>query len=948
MHSVPPAAFDAASNALVGESLGLASTFGLDSLLSQHDRLLQLDTGLPEAALIPEHAHIVEEANAPFRIEVQALATSAYLDLAALLGRETTLRLRLADGSTRPWHAHVLQAAQLGADGGLARYRLSMRPWLSLLALRRDCFVHQDKTALQVVEDVLRDHPQAHWRVEVTDTLRVRGTCTQYRESDLDFITRLLAEEGLGYRFEHLDGQAAAEAEARGQARHCLVIHDRAAALPSLGPVRYAPAHDSARRGAAVDTLTRFAATQQVAVNAATLAAWDCERVAGVAAEARGTPAGELPALEHYDGCGASRYPDAAHAERAALLALQAHEQHARRFEGQGTVRTLAAGQRLQLTDHGALDGDYTALRVEHEAVNNLGAQAARLTGRSELAKGSYRSRLLAQPAERPVLPEPRPRPSARGLQTALVVGLDGEALTTERDLRVKLQFHWQRGERPNPGGLPHDPASAQPQGNAPGNERSGAWVRVAQPAAGANWGAVFVPRIGTEVLVDFIEGDIDQPLVVRQLHNGQDTPPFAAGVDSGANHPGTISGVMSPTLDRTGYNEWSLDDATGQLRMRLLCSHALSEIGLGHLIQQGAGQARRGAARGAGFELNTQGWGSVRAGQGLLLSTSARAGTCGSAESTQMDAAQALAQLKAAQALGEQLGGAAAAMNAHGLAPHQPDQSLPRLIRGLDPGQDGAYTSAVNGQDARKADARRQPTGPVERPATATVLIDAASALAITSEAGIASFAGQDQAWVSQGDWHEAAAHTASLVAGRTASWYAHGQGIQVKAANGPVSVRAHTDALEILADQQVQVLSVNEEITVSAKTRVELVGGDSAVILDGGDIRFVTPGSFTVRAATHDWEGAGSASATVSTLPGDVVSPETTPDLDWYDEQFHLVNADGEVLADRPYRILGDNGQVWQGVSDAEGSTQRVFTCAPVGLTVEILPAMQQRIIE
>jgi type VI secretion system secreted protein VgrG len=629
-------------------------------------------------------------------------------------------------------------------------------------------------------------------------------------------------------------------------------------------------------------------------------------------------------------------------------LALLAEQQLARRFEAQGSARGLLAGETFDLTEHPLHDGSYTVLRVEHEASNNLGAQAARLLGRHELDKGSYRNRLLAQPAEVPVLPAFVRRPTALGPQTALVVGLGGEPLTTERDLRVKLQFHWQRGEQPNTGGLSHDAGSAQPEGNAPGNERSGTWVRVAQAAAGANWGAVFTPRIGTEVMVEFVENDIDRPLVVGQLYNGQDLPPFAAGVESGVNHPGVISGVHSPTLDRTGSNEWSIDDATGQLRMRLLCSYTAAEIGLGHLIQQAPASAQRGAARGAGFEVTTQGWGSLRAAQGLMLSTTTRSGTYGSAQSTQMDAQEAVGQLKAAHALGERLNDAARVMKAQVLKAHEGGQSIPLLIKSLDPPQDGKYTGAVHGQEAKKADAQRNPTEPVERPATATVLLDSASSLAMTSEAGISGLSGQDLAFVSQGDWQETAAHTASLVSGRTASWYAHQGGIQLKAGNGPVSLRAHTDRLEILADQDVQVLSVNDEITISAGTRIELVGGDSKVVLDGGNIEFVTPGSFTVKAATHSWEGAQSSPATLPALPGSTVATEAPPDIDGYDEQFHLVSAEGEILAHRPYRIVGGNGQVWEGVSDAEGLTQRIFTRTAVGLTVEVLPPTTAKVVE
>jgi len=234
MHGMAQAALGAASSRLKEEAeqllSDLASRFGFVNLLSQRQRLLQMDTALPGAALIPERTRITEAVDAPFEIEIDALSTSAYFELASLVGEQITLRLLRADGSYRPWHGYVLRAAQLGGDGGLARYRISMAPWLSLLQQRRDSFMFQDLTALEIIEEVFKDHRQANWRVAVTDTLRRRSVCTQYRETDFEFVTRLLAEEGLSYHFEHLDGDAAAEADRSGQARHCMVIQDTQAA----------------------------------------------------------------------------------------------------------------------------------------------------------------------------------------------------------------------------------------------------------------------------------------------------------------------------------------------------------------------------------------------------------------------------------------------------------------------------------------------------------------------------------------------------------------------------------------------------------------------------------------------------------------------------------------------------------------------------------------------
>ena len=176
-----------------------------------------------------------------------------------------------------------------------------------------------------------------------------------------------------------------------------------------------------------------------------------------------------------------------------------------------------------------------------------------------------------------------------------------------------------------------------------------------------------------------------NRPVIVSQLYNGQDHPPYAAGVDSGINHPGVISGLYTHTLDGQGSNSWVADDATGQLRLRFLATQAMSELGLGHLIQQSPHSAQRGAWRGSGFELATQGWASVRAGEGLLISTTARAQQGASVASTQMDAAEAVGQLKAANDLGKRLSEAASSQEALKLTSHEPDQAVAKFIRQID-----------------------------------------------------------------------------------------------------------------------------------------------------------------------------------------------------------------------------------------------------------------------
>jgi type VI secretion system secreted protein VgrG len=865
--------------------------------IAQHKRLLQLETALPSATLVVERAQWSESVNgfdqpavlAPLVAVVDCLSTSAHLELKALIGEQMSLRLMCADASYRTWHGYVAQAAQLGSDGGLARYRLQLVAFTHLLGLRQDSRVFLGQRADEIIGSVLRAYPQANFKLELSPealaAAPVRGTTTQYRETDAAFVQRLLSEEGWNHRLEHSDdGKPLSAAKA---AKHCLVIHDAQAKRPELGALRFGKTETRGFLGLPEDTITAIAIERSVQPNAVTQAGWDARQLAGVSAEARSAlDAGELPTLEVYDGRGERRFAqhaqgeDKAHgplADHQAALAIARHELAMKVLHGESAVRSLAPGANFHLTGHSLYsalgaraDNQFLVLSVQHEAANNLGSEAARLLQSTALEAGSYSNHFQAVPAAATLVPPATPKPRAPGVQAALVVGHEGDTVTTERDLRVRVQFPWQRGQAPLAGGLgaPLTPGQEE-TGHAPGNAAASQWLRVAQPSAGANWGAAFIPRVGTEVLVDFIEGDIDRPMVVGQLHNGQDALPWPAGADSGANHPGTLSGWHSETLDGEGMNQWVVDDATSQLRMRL-ASHSQgspwSELTLGHLIGQGARSSQRGAWLGSGFYAHTEGWASLRAGQGLLLSTSARPGSYGSAQSTQMDAQEAVAQLKGAQQLGQALGDAASAQGAMKLASHTADkkEALQGLIESIDPQHEGKHASE------KKANGRESGE-PVESFAKPYIVIDTPSSAITASPATLASFSGQDTSLTAQGDVHAAAAHTFSLVSGQTTSLYTHQGELQTIAANGNLSVRAHTDQLEILADKDITVISVNDEITITASTRIEMIGGDSKVVLDGSNIDFVTPGTFVVKAASHDWAGGGSGSGSLPSLPNE-----------------------------------------------------------------------------
>jgi type VI secretion system secreted protein VgrG len=850
----------------------IAGLFGTG--LSQHARLITLasaqQSGLPES-LVAEQFIGREAVNELFAFDVDALSVSTDLDLSDFIGEELTVALLQPDRSRRAWHGICTEASWLGADGGVARYRLRLAPALALLALRRDSYIFQDMNARDIVTELLADYPQVRFEFDITQALSARPVCTQYRESDLEFISRLLASEGLSWRFEH-DQAEEDSGGGHGQARHGMVIFDsraRAPATPGGDTIRFHGVRATERD----DAIDEFRARRQVQANAVSISSWDPAQLIAPAAEQQSSlDAGELPSLPIYDGSGERIASDNGAADPHSQLILQALELDNKVFEGAGAVRRLAAGHAFHLTQHHRYpvgDNAFTVLWVRHEARNNFqtGIAGAAPTG---VENGTYRNTFACVRDVVAIVPRETAAPhksTALGPQTAIVVGLADSVSTTTRDHQVKIQFAWQRGQGANAGGLSHN---TDDLGNAPGDETSGTWVRVAEALAGPNWGSQFTPRIGTEVLVDFIEGDMDRPVVVAQLYNGADTPPFAAGVDSGINHAGVLSGIHSHNFDKSGFHQWQLDDTPGQLRTRLATSSAATQLNLGYLIQQAPSSAHRGSYRGSGFELRTDAWGVVRGGEGVLLSTSARARQGSGIASTQMDAAEAVSLLKGAQALSARLTEAAAQQQA--LFSKDAEKAQADFIEQIDPKAKGRHAGAVNGQQAAKAKSgtRELDAGqPVERFASSIVLMDSAASINWATPASTVIYAGQQLHWTTQSDLHMAAAHTVSSVAANAANFFTHSGGIQAIAGNGPVSLQAHTDQLEILADQSITVISVNDSIEIKAEEKIVLQAGQSSITLDGGNITFACPGKFTVKGGQHLFDGGANKAAEFSPLP-------------------------------------------------------------------------------
>lgn len=899
--------------------------------LSQHARLVTLETAQGSALLellVAESMVVREAVNDLFSIDVVALSVSAEVEVSALLGEELTVTLLQPDHGRRAWHGVCTAADHLGADGGMARYRLLLEPALAELRLRGDSWIFQNKEVRAVVMELLADYPLVRCEFDISEALPVRAICTQYEESDFAFLVRLLASCGLSWRFEH----APAGTDER-HGRHKVVIFDARAVAP-LTPGGDVLRFHGVRAADSDDAIDRFGARRELQANAVAVSSWDSRQLVAPASERRSSlDAGEVPELSIHEGAGERLLDDPAHADARSDAMLKALELENKTFDGAGAVRRLGAGYRFTLSQHArfprGLD-EFTVMSVRHEARNNF---QPGLRPERGIEAGTYRnsfSCLRSSVAIVPPAAASRRAPTAPGPQSALVVGLDNAVATTNRDHQVLVQFGWQRGRRPNDGGLAHD---LDADGCAPGNDGSGTWVRVAEAMAGPNWGTVFTPRIGTETMIDFVDGDIDRPVVVGQLYNGVDRPPFPGGVESSVDHPGVLSGIHAASFDGSGYTQWVVDDSAGQLRIRLASSCANTQLNFGYLVDQSPTSSQRGDDRGSGFELRTDAWAVIRGGEGVFLTTATRAAHGCGVESTQLDAAEALSSTTAARKRGQSLADAARQQKA--LFSDIASKAQDELTKSISPQDAGNNSTAIGQQSGTKTtpgDGNLNAEAAVEKFGKSIVLIDSAAAVNLATPTSSVIYCGESLQWTNQGDAHCAAASTYSMASFEAASVYTHDAGISAVAARGTVSIQAHTDQLQVLADREITFISTNDSIELKAKKKIVVQAGQASMTLDGDAITFACSANFSARSGQHSFDSGASESSHLPSLP------DTR--LKIYDEGFVVKDeVTGDPIAGLTYRIVRADGSYEEGKTDQNGQTHIVKSAEIETLTLELL---------
>lgn len=807
--------------------------------LLQNDRLIKLDTKLGSNTLVPQRVVGRSRLGRQFEFTVDVISSSGNVELKTLIAQPVTLWIQQFDKSYQPHNGYVHMARRLGSNGGLTTYQLAFASWMHFLKFRRDQRIWQDKAADDIITDVFKEHPQAQsmFQFSLFNPLPRRSYCRQ-DEDDWNFVHRLLESEGL-YSFwrQAQDGKS-----------HTLVITDQLTTLDALSP-ETVPFYRGGT-GSETDALVQWSGTRTLQSAALTTRSFDYKNPNALH-NPKGTSVptmpnqGELPyQTEVYEYTGAYTYAKQERGDQLSRIRIEEWESRAKRFFGVGSVRRIDAGRRFFLDGHPDHDPDQThqkefaVIETTWVIANNLpiepqesayphslqctvddirashGSYATPSVSRTNGSEGFYLTEIEAQRTCVPYRSPFEHRKPETHLESAIVVGPEGEEVYTDELNRIKVQHIWDRLNG--------------------GDEKSSCWVRVAQSDTGSGYGGVHIPRIGEEVLVDYIGGDCDRPVVVSRLYNNLTQPRWHSN--------GLLSGYRSKEYRGNGYNQLVMDDATSQNRIHLYSSSYQSQLHLGYLIEQADNS--RGAFLGNGFDLKSNAYGAIRAGQGLFISTHS------TAVSQPLNVSFAAEQLASAERVVELASQSSISNQAESL-----DEGRDALKKFTDATQYSVTGSAVtSGQTGGGG------TGSANGFSTPIMLIASPAGVGVSTQDSAQLTANQQVNIVSGKNTHVAAGKSLIASVMEKISLLAQNAGVKLFAAKGKVEIQAQGDAMALSALSDVTITSSNGKLVLSADKEIWIGAGGSYIRITADQIENGTSGQILEKCASWDKLSASS----------------------------------------------------------------------------------------
>ncbi|KAF0843411.1 type VI secretion system secreted protein VgrG [Methylovorus glucosotrophus] len=811
-----------------------------------------------------------------------------------------------------------------GEDSRHALYVITLRPWLHLATLTTDCKVFQDKTVVEITEAVLVDYPYALEK-RLIETYPARDYSVQYNESDFAFLTRLWREWGISFHFRHDDE------------RHTLVLADHNGAYTPFQPddpasgyhtiAYYPPDHKTD-----AEYLHHFSDAEQLTSGSYASRDYDYTRpraeLAARNAQPRNTAHVDNEVYQWRTDHGSDySQPNAGmdreanqtepQGELLARLRMEALRQPGHRVAGEGHIRGVVPGHTFTLKEHprAKANQEYlilsTTLLIENVSEETVSSSAStvraaivdRVSGAiaGELT-GTWRmeTHFSGQPTREVLRPDvllphaPGHKPRTHGPETALVTGPTGDTaesnLYTDQYGRIKVQFPWDRY------GLK--------------NQHSSCWVRVSQAWAGNQLGAMHLPRIGEEVLIDFLGGDPDLPVCTGRLYNQLNLPPWQLPAQQ------ALSGIRSRELIPGGgngaagrSNHLILDDTDGKIQLQLKSDHDSSSLSLGHITRID-GNAGRLDYRGEGLELRTDGHGAIRARQGLILTTEARR----EAQNHLTDLSETTARLAQAQAQHADLGQLA---SQHQAQDNDDQRKVSERLQGQNDGITGnntSNTSNTNTTDTAFPELQ-QPH----------LVLASPSGIASTTPGSTHQHSGEDHA-ITTGSNVSLSANRSLIGSFKEAiKLFAYNGGLRLIAAGMNIEFKALQRNIRLFS--KLNITYHANRIHLTADKEIVINGGGSSTHWTAASIESATLGKWSVYSASQSMPQAKSQPVSMPTLPN--IHPDGP-----YSQSMNVTSllstaSENMVLYDdATTRFKNATGQlVADGNTDEEGASVDVF---------------------
>ncbi|NRO97046.1 type VI secretion system tip protein VgrG [Paraburkholderia sp. NMBU_R16] len=773
------------------------------------------DGDAPYDVLLANRLEAEEFLSRDFRFVVEILSDNAKLDPKDFVGKLLSTRLLRNDGSFRYFNGFVFSFRLTKTDGGIAFYEAEVGPWLRYLTLRKNNRLFCDLTIRGQTEAIFQNYGyRAVWDWTVReDDPRMKMAC-QFEEHDHNYVHRRWEHLGLCYWYEHT------------AAAHKLIVSDPLRNEPAIDGSTPEIRYQSEAGSQEADGITSWSPVQTITSTHIALARADFKdpgrtaKSGGVTdAQVDGWENSGNPKLEWYEYAGAYGYRNTDDGQRWAQRRIDAFGANARQYEARGHCRFVMPGRWFRLTDHfGGMisrkshEDEYLIVSARHVATNNYlqGVNApatyenafvcVRRDQRWRPAPGynSVDTRILAPQTATVVAPQP-------------VLDAKGDSIFTDEHGRCLVRFHWDR------------------------EGQDTTWIRVSSGWAGGGQGMTALPRIGSEVVVQWLDGNPDHPIITGRVGNATNPPAWQLP------HQRALTGIRSRELLGDGGNRSAgnsnhlvFDDTAGAIQTQLRSDHKASQLSLGSITRIEDWQGRQDA-RGEGFELRTDGVGAVRTAQGMVVSTEGRP----LGKSHIADVSEPLTRLAKAQTLHDQLGKLA---QKHDAQDTGADQS--QVADELKSQTDGIKGSGGgNGSFAELNEPH--------------LLLAGAAGLEMTTPA-TAHLAGDQHVGVTAGQ-HVSIAAGKSLFASVSDKFsvFVHRLGMKLIAASGKVQIQAQNDDLELLAKKVVAIISTTDWINITAKQGIRLTAGNSQLEVSAKGIVGYTPGENRIHAGSHDSVG-------------------------------------------------------------------------------------------